>query len=369
MFLFVSILKDNFFKGNQSVFYLSTAKNAIVVLFSTVIAYFFYNKGEVPFALTGEITGGLPTFKIPKLSIQIEGDELNFLEILEEYGLGIITITFISITSNIVVAKVFSRGKRLDASQEIVALGATNVFGSFIGSMPVCASFSRGAVNNASGVRTTLGGFYTVILVLLALVVLTPSFYFIPRATLSAVVISAVIFMIEIDILFTLWKTNRKDLVPTIGTFVSSLCLGIEYGLVIGIVLDLIFLLRHTSRPSISTEFIEANHQGYWVITPRTGLLFPSGSHIQKKIIGVAQKFEKAETTILVFNLVHVSVTDYTAGQVLKSIIADLRPMFKDCVTLNGRKNVIKQLQTLMPNLVNYQSLETVSTEIIIERV
>lgn len=83
----------------------------------------------------------------------------------------------------------------VDATQEMLALGLCNVFGSFFQSMPTCGAFTRAAVSQASGIRTTLSGVYTGIIILLALSLLTPYFKFIPSATLAAVLICAVAFM------------------------------------------------------------------------------------------------------------------------------------------------------------------------------
>lgn len=105
-----------------------------------------------------------------------------------------------------------AKGKTIDANQEMIALGLCNIFGSFVSSMPTTGSFTRTAVNNTSGVRTTLGGIFTGSLVLLALGLLTQSFYYIPKAILAAVIISAMIFMIEVEVASELWRTKREPL-------------------------------------------------------------------------------------------------------------------------------------------------------------
>ena len=101
-------------------------------------------------------------------------------------------------------------GKPIDASQEMIALGICNVMGSFVSSMPTTGSFSRTAVNSASGVRTTFGGIYTGGLVILALAVLMPLCAYIPKATLSAVIITAVIFSVEYHVVRPMWKSKSK---------------------------------------------------------------------------------------------------------------------------------------------------------------
>jgi MFS superfamily sulfate permease-like transporter len=81
------------------------------------------------------------------------------------------------------------------------ALGSANFLGSFVGSMPVVASLGRSAVNGASGARTTFGGIVTGLIILMACAFLTPHFAYIPTCALAAVIISAMIFTVDIDIL------------------------------------------------------------------------------------------------------------------------------------------------------------------------
>ena len=114
----------------------------------------------------------------------------------------------------------------------MIAIGASNLLGSFVSSFPVSGSFSRTAVNNTSGVRTALGGIYTGkiqpqiwltfliqkqifllllgILVLLAITILTPYYFFIPKSCLAAVIITAVIFMVEIHLVKLVWNSRSK---------------------------------------------------------------------------------------------------------------------------------------------------------------
>ena len=98
----------------------------------------------------------------------------------------------------------------MDASQEMVALGVCNILGSFVQAMPTTGSFSRTAVNSASGVKTPSGGIFTGGLVLLCLAFLMPYCAFIPKATLSAVIITAVIFSVEHEVVKPLWGSKSK---------------------------------------------------------------------------------------------------------------------------------------------------------------
>ena len=99
----------------------------------------------------------------------------------------------------------------MDASQEMVALGLCNIFGSFVQSMPTTGSFSRTAVNSSSGVKTAFGGLYTGLLVILCLAFLMPYCAFIPKATLAAVIMTAVIFSVEHHVIRPMWSSKSKS--------------------------------------------------------------------------------------------------------------------------------------------------------------
>lgn len=134
---------------------------------------------------------------------------MDFTDMISELGSSIALVPIIAVLGNVAISKAFG-GAGIDATKELVALSLSNILGSFFSSMPVTGSFSRSAVNHASGVKTPIGGIYTGILVILALSVLTPYFQYIPRAALSSVIISAVIFMIEYEIIKPLWRCSRR---------------------------------------------------------------------------------------------------------------------------------------------------------------
>ena len=98
----------------------------------------------------------------------------------------------------------------MNASQEMIALGLCNLFGSFVQSMPVTGCFSRTAVNSASGVKTPIGGIYTGGLVLLCLSFLMPYCAFIPKATLAAVIVTAVIFSVDYKEVMPIWRSKSR---------------------------------------------------------------------------------------------------------------------------------------------------------------
>jgi solute carrier family 26 (sodium-independent sulfate anion transporter), member 11 len=161
------------------------------------------------------VQAGLPPFRLPPFTtnqtINNQTVTVEFGEMVENLGSALVTLPLIAILENVAIAKAFSKGKSVDATQEMLALGLCNLLGSFFSSMPTTGSFTRTAVNNASGVRTTLGGVFTGTLVLLSLGLISSTFYYIPKATLAAVIVAAMLFMVEFEEAIVIWRTKRKN--------------------------------------------------------------------------------------------------------------------------------------------------------------
>lgn len=212
----------------------------------------------------------------------------------------------IAVLGNVAISKAFGGGG-IDATRELVALSLSNVLGSFVKSFPVTGSFSRSAVNHASGVRTPIGGIYTGLLVLLALGVLTPYFQYIPRAALSSVIISAVIFMVEYEVVRPLWRCSRRELLPGAITFILSLLAGVEIGLLAGVVTDLSFVVYRTARPALSVEQRFTRNCGlcYLMIRPRHSLLyFPAIEYVRNGVSKAIKQHGESPVVIDCRNLI-----------------------------------------------------------------
>ena len=166
---------------SKIIWLISTARNALIVIVCSTIAYKMETAGGSPFVLTGPVRSGLPTFGLPPFSTEMNNKTLTFMEMCSELGPAIVLVPIIGVLGNVAIAKAFANGESVDATQELLCLGICNALGSCVNSMPVTGSFSRSAVNHASGVKTPMGGLYTGILILLALGLLTPYFYFIPK--------------------------------------------------------------------------------------------------------------------------------------------------------------------------------------------
>lgn len=215
------------------------------------------------FKMIGDIPQGLPPVRLPPFSIaeirnETTGEILqhgqDFSEMVSSLGSGLIVVPLIALLENIAICKAFANGKAVDATQELIAIGTANIANAFVQGYPGTGALSRGAVNNASGVRTPMGSLYTGILVILSLLFFTPYFYYIPKSALAGIIIAAVIFMVEVRVVKPMWRSKKTDLIPGIAAFIACLVLPLEMGILVGIGINVVFILYHASRPKIHME-------------------------------------------------------------------------------------------------------------------
>ncbi|BFZ18036.1 hypothetical protein BsWGS_21076 [Bradybaena similaris] len=318
-----------------------TGGNAIVVIAAAGVAAALENQGITDaISLTGDIKPGIPSFEPPKFEIQDGNNTISSSEIFTKIGPGLAIVPLISLVETMAIGKAFARvnNYKIDATQEMVASGITNMLASFVSAYPITGSFTRTALNSQTGVRTPLGGIVTGGLVLLSLGVLTPWFTYIPKSALAAVIIAAVLQMVDCRIVVQLWKANKWDLLSFVVTFICSLVVGIEYGILIGIGVSLLLLLYPIARPKIKYTW----KYGLLIISPVQGLNFPGAEYLEENVLDKAVKVEKPHG--LVLNMEHMSDLDYTAVQSIKSLHVDCKLHGMQLIVANGTPQVMKLL-------------------------
>ena len=231
---------------------LCTARNAIIVFATALVALAYHEKGLTPFTLTGKVEEGLPDFQFPSLKTQDKNTTVTTLDMISDIGSGFIVIPIIGFVENIVIAQAFARKNHyeVDATQELISLGVGNIATSFFSGYPITGSFSRTAVNDMSGVATQMGGVFTGSVVLLALSVFTPFFKYIPKASLSSIIIMAVLRMVDFRIVKRMWQTNKIDLVPFFVTFFSCFY-ELDIGILCGVLIAMVVFLYRRLVPKI----------------------------------------------------------------------------------------------------------------------
>ncbi|BET02084.1 high affinity sulfate transmembrane transporter activity [Nesidiocoris tenuis] len=346
-----------FFKQFCSLFGL--ARNAVVVIAGTFLAYILSLHGSTPFKLTGPVDSGLPPLAVPPFSTQ-EGAgnrTMTFMEMTEEMGSALIVVPLIAILENIAIAKSFAKGKSVDATQEMIAIGLCNVAGSFVRSFPVTGSFTRTAVNHASGVVTPAGGIFTGFLVLLSLSFLTSTFYYIPKATLAGLILCAMFYMVEYHAVSLLWRTKKTDLVPMIATLLTCLLLGLEYGMLVGITVNLLFILYHSARPSVSVQWIWVQDCEVLLVTPTQSLNFPASDYLRALIIEKCSAANNTTATVI-FDGSHILDIDSTIAKGLKMTVDDLETRGQEVIFWRWKSSAMVTLLGFDPCLTKYFKFE-----------
>src|SRR5690554_3406823 len=127
----------------------------------------------------------------------------------------------------------------LKPNQELIALGASKFLGAFFHAYPTSSSFSRSAVNKESGTKTNVSTVFTITLVVLTLLFLTPYFYYLPKAALAAIIIVAIIGLMDFKYLKRLWSIDKRDFLMFAVTGLVTFLVGVQEGIITGVILSI----------------------------------------------------------------------------------------------------------------------------------
>jgi SulP family sulfate permease len=144
--------------------------------------------------------------------------------------------------------------QRIDPNQELIGQGLANLVGALTHSYPVSGSFSRSAVNLNAGAKTGMSSVFSGLFVLLTLLFLTPLLYHLPQAVLAAVIIMAVVGLVNFAAIKHAWQANRHDGIAAGVTFVVTLAVAphLDTGILIGTGLAVMLYLLRTMTPRVA---------------------------------------------------------------------------------------------------------------------
>jgi high affinity sulfate transporter 1 len=219
---------------------------ALVLVVGGLVASGLFDLGSDGVALVGHVPRGLPSPEVPGADVF-----RHHYATIVTAALGLLLIGF-SQTAGDARAFADRHRYRIDVNQESVAQGMANVGAGFFQGMPVSTSLSASSLNEAAGASTGLASLVTGGLVLLTLAVLAPLFSGLPKAVLGAVIIDAVVFgMIDLAEIRRLRRVKSVDFWIAAAAFVGVLSAGVLFGVVIGIVLSLVWLVYVATSPPL----------------------------------------------------------------------------------------------------------------------
>lgn len=195
-------------------------------------------------AVIGDVPKGLPGLTVPLFDV----------ELWRALAVPAVLISVIGFVESVSVGQTLAakRRQRIDPDQELIALGGANLSSSAFGGFPVTGGFSRSVVNYDAGAQTPAAGAYTAIGIALATLFLTPLLFFLPKATLAATIIVAVLSLVDFSMFAKTWRYSKADFAAVLTTVVLTLALGVEVGVTAGVVLSLVLYLYKTARPHVA---------------------------------------------------------------------------------------------------------------------
>ena len=204
-------------------------------------------------AVVGVIPRGLPSLTIPRIDLTTIMHLLPFTAIISLLGF----MEAISIAK----AMAAKTGQRLDPNQELIGQGLANICGAFAKSYPTSGSFSRSALNLQSGAVSGLSSVFTSLAVVMVLLFFTPVFYHLPQSVLAAVIMIAVIRLLNISGFIHAWRAQWYDGAISIISFISTLVFAphLEKGIMIGVALSLVVFLYKSMRPTVASLSMSAD--------------------------------------------------------------------------------------------------------------
>lgn len=301
----------------------------LVVISTLVVFYFGLDQQEV--LILGEVPSGVPGFKIPSMDVSL-------IQSLIPVSLTIGFISFIEVYAIGVSLEEKSKRNQIEPNQELIAMGLGKTIGAFFNAFPTSASFSRSAVNKEAGTKTSVSSIFTILLILFTLLYLTPYFYYLPKSALGSIIIVAIIGLIDIKYVRQLAAIDKRDLFMLVVTVLVTFLIGIQEGIIAGVILSIASLVYNTSYPHIaelglvkgtnilrnSSRFKDVEiDENILIVRVDAPLTF---SNVDQ-FIGSLRKFEqhKASLSFVLLNASAIDYVDSTALNSLKELSAEYK--------------------------------------------
>ena len=314
--------------GARSAEMLSKAGPILAVAVSTA-AVSLLGLGERGVAVVGVIPEGLPPLTLPSFAPDL------WLELLP----AALLISLIGFVESVSVAQSLAAREResVDPDRELIGLGAANLAAACSGGYPVTGGFARSVVNYDAGARSPLAGVFTAAGIGLTALLLTPLFHELPKATLAATIIVAVLSLVDLGALRRTWRYAKSDFAAMLATIAVVLGVGVEAGVVTGVAVSVLLYLWRTTRPHMAVVGQIAGSEHFRnvlrhdvVTSPRVlslrvdeSLYFANARSLEDRIAGLVA--ERPALTDVVLMCPAINLIDASALESLETIDQRLR--------------------------------------------
>ena len=229
---------------NQRVSDIFAKAGPIIAIVATTLIAWSFSLTERGVKVVGEVPQGLPPISLPSFSMDIWTSLIGSAILMSLIGF----IESISIARTLAATK----RQRIDPDQELIGLGAANIGAAFTSGFPVTGGFSRSVVNYDAGAETPAAGAFTAIGLGVASIFLTTLIFYLPKATLAATIIVAVLALVDFSILKKTWIYSKADFSAVAATMSVTLIMGVELGVIAGVLISILSHIYKSSRPHIA---------------------------------------------------------------------------------------------------------------------
>ena len=213
----------------------------VLVVFLTMAWSALFDLKGKGVALVGEVPQGLPMLSLPSFN----------LDTIQALAVPALIISIVGFVESVSVAQTLAakRRERIEPNQELIGLGASNIAAALGGGYPVTGGFARSVVNFDAGAATPAAGAFTAVGIALATLLLTPFLAVLPKATLAATIVVAVLTLVDFSILKRAWSYSKADFTAVALTLLGTLGFGVEAGIALGVGASILIFLYRSSRP------------------------------------------------------------------------------------------------------------------------
>ncbi len=306
---------------------------ALLVVVGSIVAVRALDLEAEGVRVVGDIPDSLPAFGLPDFSGSLIGD----------LAVTAVVITIVGFMESIAVAKVYARRHRyeVEPNSELIGLGAANVAAGLFGGYPITGGFSRTAVNDTAGARTPLASLVTAAIVLVTIAFFTPLLTSLPNAALGAIIIVAVIGLIDVAEMRHIVAVKRSDLIGLSVAFVATLALGIEIGIGVAVVASMLVVFARMSTPHTAVlghvagttsyrnvaRFPEVElDDGIRIIRIDAAVSFVNASKMKRLVIEYAESLT-AEPKAVILDCGGINDLDATGAEMFVDLIPDVEAL------------------------------------------
>ncbi|KAL6192677.1 hypothetical protein ACLB2K_033763 [Fragaria x ananassa] len=328
-------------------FWVSAGAPLVSVILSTLIV-FAVKANNHGISVIGELQKGLnpPSWNM----LQFKGTYLGLV-----IKTGIIT-GIISLTEGIAVGRTFAAIKdyRVDGNKEMIAIGIMNIVGSSTSCYITTGSFSRSAVNHNAGAKTAMSNIVMSVTVMVTLLFLMPLFQYTPNVILGAIIVTAVIGLIDVPAAYHIWKVDKYDFLVLVCAFVGVIFISVQEGLAIAVGISVFKIMLQVTRPRTvvlgnipgTDIFRDLQHYkdstatvpGFLIISIEAAINFANTTYLNERILRWIEEEDDGEKR----SSIRYVIIDMTAVSTIDTTGITL---FRDLVLVNPLSEVMEKLK------------------------